>query len=81
MRLIFAALLGAAAALSSLAHATPAIPDPTDAAALVPAITASSVFEGYRPYRDGEMPTWQQLNQIVLEKPPKSGMKHREATQ
>lgn len=70
MRSITAALLSAAAILPSLAHATTTkIPDPSDAAAPVPAITYPSAFDGYRPYRDGDGPTWQQLNQIVQNKP------------
>ncbi|MBS2132207.1 hypothetical protein KEX41_28905 (plasmid) [Burkholderia thailandensis] len=77
MRLLSAALLGAAATLPSLAHATTTFPDPTDAAASAPAITVPSTFDGYQPYRDGEGPTWQQLNRAVMEKPvKKGGMKH-----
>ncbi|HHX4058133.1 TPA: hypothetical protein ACU967_005954 [Burkholderia contaminans] len=76
MRLIFAALLGAAATLPALVHATTTIPDPTDAAASVPATTVPSAFEGYHPYRDGDGPTWQQLNRAVLDKPTKGGVKH-----
>ena len=75
MRLIIAALLSAAASLPALAHATTTIPDPTDAAASVPAVTVPSVFDGYRPYSDADNPTWQQLNQAVQAKPLKGGMK------
>ncbi|RQS71525.1 hypothetical protein DID96_12360 [Burkholderia sp. Bp8963] len=75
MRLIFAALFGAAATLPSLVHATTTIPDPTDAAASVPAITVPSAFDGYQPYRDSDGPTWQQLNRAVMDKPAKGGMK------
>ena len=75
MRLISAALLGAAASLPSLGHATTVIPDPADAAALVPAMTIPSAFDGYHSYRDGggKGPTWQQLNQAVLNKPTDHG--------
>ncbi|HDR8911277.1 TPA: hypothetical protein QDA83_005256 [Burkholderia multivorans] len=76
MRLITAALLSAAAGLPALAHATTTIPDPTDAAASVPAVTIPSAFDGYRPYSDADNPTWQQLNQAVQDKPVKGGMKH-----
>lgn len=76
MRLISAALLGAAACLPALVHATTTIPDPADAAASVPAITVPSAFEGYHAYRDGDGPSWQQLNRTVLDKPAMSGMKH-----
>lgn len=76
MRLISAALLGAAASLPTLVHATTTIPDQTDAAASVPAISAPSAFNGYRPYNDADNPTWQQLNQAVQEKPAKGGMTH-----
>ncbi|HTH75705.1 MAG TPA: hypothetical protein VL635_14995 [Trinickia sp.] len=74
MRLISAALLGAAASLPTLVHATIMIPDPADAAARVPAISAPSAFDGYRPYNDADNPTWQQLNQAVWEKPAKGRM-------
>ncbi|KWA68628.1 hypothetical protein WL28_19110 [Burkholderia ubonensis] len=76
MRLISAALLGAAATLPSLAHAATTMPDPTDATAPVPAMTVPSAFDGYQPYRDGDGPTWLQLNKAVLDKPAKGGMKH-----
>ncbi|WP_272544865.1 hypothetical protein PPH94_019530 [Burkholderia cepacia] len=76
MRLISAALLGAAASLPTLVHATITLPDPTDAAASVPAISAPATFDGYRPYNDADNPTWQQLNQAVQEKPAKGGMTH-----
>ncbi|MFA8394351.1 hypothetical protein ACEPUD_30095 [Burkholderia ubonensis] len=76
MRLISAALLGAAVTLPSLAQATTTLPDPTDAAAPVPAMTIPSAFDGYQPYRDGDGPTWLQLNKAVLDKPAKGGMKH-----
>ncbi|KUZ86262.1 hypothetical protein WI40_31705 [Burkholderia ubonensis] len=76
MRLISAALLGAMATLPSLAYATTTLPDPSDAAAPVPAMTVPSAFDGYQPYRDGDGPTWLQLNKAVLEKPAKGGMKH-----
>ncbi|RQR63238.1 hypothetical protein DIE07_06000 [Burkholderia sp. Bp9002] len=67
MQLILAALLGAAAFLPTFAHATTTLPDPADAAASVPAHAVPSAFDGYRPYRDGEGPGWQQLNRAVTE--------------
>ncbi|HGO6129134.1 MULTISPECIES: hypothetical protein [Burkholderia cepacia complex] len=76
MRLISAALLGAAASLPALVHATTTMPDPTDAAASVPAVTAPAAFDGYRPYNDAANPSWQQLNQSVREKPAEGGMTH-----
>ncbi|HEM7850246.1 hypothetical protein NUV26_13615 [Burkholderia pseudomultivorans] len=76
MRLTIAALLSAAASLPALSHATTTTPDPTDAAASVPAVSVPSVFDGYRPYSDADNPTWQQLNQAVQDKPVKGGMKH-----
>ena len=76
MRLISAALLGAAASLPTLAHAIPPIPAPADAAASVPAMTVPSPFGGYRPYRDADHPTWQQLNRVVQAKPRMTGMTH-----
>ncbi|MEX3959368.1 hypothetical protein [Trinickia sp. EG282A] len=65
MRTISAALLGAGAALSSLAHATTAVSDPTDAAASAPVVTIHSAFDGYKPWQDGDAPSWQQLNRAV----------------
>ncbi len=76
MRLISAALLGAAVVLPALAHAAASIADPADAAAVVPATANPSAFDGYRPYRDSDNPSWQQLNQAVRNKPSMHGMKH-----
>jgi hypothetical protein len=76
MRLISAALLGAAASLPALAHAIPPIPAPADAAASVPAMTVPSPFGGYRPYSDADHPTWQQLNRAVQDKPRMAGTMH-----
>jgi hypothetical protein len=76
MRLIFAALLGAAASLPALVHAGTTISDPADAAAPVPAITVPSAFDGYRRYSDADHASWQQLNQAVEDKPRSSGMRH-----
>lgn len=76
MRLISAALLGAAASLPTLVHGTTPIPDPADPAASVPAIRVPSAFAGYRPYSDAGHPTWQQLNQAVQDRPRVSGMTH-----
>lgn len=73
MRLISAALLGAAASLPTLAHAIPPIPAPADAAASVPAMTVPSPFGGYRPFSDTDHPTWQQLNRAVQDKPHMAG--------
>jgi hypothetical protein len=75
MRLLSAALLGAAASLPAFVRAS-APSDPAEAAATVPAITVPSVFDGYRPYRDSDNPTWQELNQAVRNKPAVSGMGH-----
>ncbi|VWD41996.1 hypothetical protein [Burkholderia lata] len=71
MRLITAALLSAAALVPSLAPAQTPLPDPADAAAAVPDVTVTSVFDGYRPYRDDEGPGWKQLNRDVMERPAK----------
>ncbi|VWB08586.1 hypothetical protein BLA6860_00217 [Burkholderia lata] len=71
MRLITAALLGAAALVPSLAPAQTPLPDPADATAAVPDVTVTSVFDGYRPYRDDEGPGWKQLNRDVMERPAK----------
>jgi hypothetical protein len=79
MRLISAALLGAAASLPTLVHAGTTISDPADAAAPVPAITVPSAFDGYRRYSDADHASWQQLNRAVEEKPRASGMMHGHA--
>ncbi|MGC2041467.1 MAG: hypothetical protein WA692_27880 [Paraburkholderia caledonica] len=76
MRTISAALLGAGAALSSLAHATTAVPDPTDAAASVPVVIVESAFDGYKSWQDGDAPSWQQLNRAVAPTRSTAGIKH-----
>lgn len=76
MRLISAALLGAAAGLPVLVHATTFIPDPTDASASVPTVAFPSALDGYRPYSDADNATWQQLNQAVQDKPLTHGVEH-----
>ncbi|AOR71628.1 hypothetical protein BBJ41_29710 [Burkholderia stabilis] len=75
MRLITAALLGAAAIVPSLAPAQTLFPDPADAAATVPDVTVTSAFDGYRPYRDDEGPGWKQLNRDVMARPAKRDAK------
>ena len=75
MRTLSAALLGVGAVLPLLAHATTAVPDPTDAGASVPAVTVQSAFDGYKSWRDGEAPSWQQLNRIVAPGRGMTGMK------
>ena len=77
MRSITAALLVAAATLPSLARATTTLADPADPSASVPALTAPSAFHGYQPYRDGEGPSWQQLNRAVTAKPMRGASKNR----
>lgn len=76
MRLLSAALLGAAAGLPALVHATTIIPDPTDAAAPVPAVAFPSALARYRSYSDAGNATWQQLNQAVQDKPLTYGVEH-----
>ncbi|CAD6554015.1 hypothetical protein LMG28727_05628 [Paraburkholderia kirstenboschensis] len=76
MRTISAALLGAGAVLPLLAHAATAVPDPTDTAASVPAITVQSAFDGYKSWQDGEAPSWQQLNRAVASSRGVTGTKH-----
>jgi hypothetical protein len=74
MRIICAALLGAAATLPSLTHATPAPANPADATASVPALVVPSAFDGYHPYRDSERSSWRQSNQAVLDDEMPHGM-------
>ncbi|WP_028361119.1 hypothetical protein [Paraburkholderia phenoliruptrix] len=75
MRTIRAALLGASAALPLLAQAAQR-PDPADAGASVPAISAPSAFDGYTPYSDREGASWQQLNSAVAPQRPVTGHMH-----
>ncbi|NYH26960.1 hypothetical protein [Paraburkholderia bryophila] len=79
MRTFIAALLAATASLPSLVHAqTPSvIPDPADAAASTPALSAPSFFADYVGYREPNAPSWQALNRAVT-KPSSSnaGMHH-----
>ncbi|MGS0896779.1 hypothetical protein ACVBGC_30230 [Burkholderia stagnalis] len=72
MRMISAALFAVAAALPPLAHATSSYPDPADAAAPVPDVAATSVFDGFQPYRDHDGPGWKQLNRDVAARPAKA---------
>ncbi|WP_250532562.1 hypothetical protein [Caballeronia sp. AZ10_KS36] len=76
MRTLSAALLSASAVLPLLAHATAVVPDPTDADASVPAVTVQSAFDGYKPWQDGEAPSWQQLNRAVAPSRGQTAMKH-----
>ncbi|MGU7773830.1 hypothetical protein ACV229_27075 [Burkholderia sp. MR1-5-21] len=76
MRMFIAALLSAAALLPALGHATTTLPDPTDAAASVPAVSVSSTFADYQPYRDQKAPTWQELNRVVASSSEMTGMSH-----
>ncbi|WP_025600211.1 hypothetical protein [Burkholderia sp. WSM2230] len=74
MRTFSATLLSAVAALPALAHATTLLPDPTDPAASVPAVSAPSVFADYQPYQDKKAPSWQELNKSVINGSIKQGM-------
>ena len=76
MRMFIAALLSAAALLPALVHATTTLPDPTDAAASVPAVSVPSAFADYQPYRDQKAPTWQELNRAVTSSSGMKGMSH-----
>ncbi|MFM0732654.1 hypothetical protein PQQ52_19425 [Paraburkholderia sediminicola] len=76
MRMFIAALLSAAALLPALVHATTISPDPTDAAASVPAVSVLSAFADYQPYRDQKAPGWQELNRSVTSSPGMKGMDH-----
>jgi hypothetical protein len=77
MRMFILALLSAAALLPALVHATTTtFPDPTDAAASVPATSVPSAFADYQPYRDQKAPTWQELNRSVTSSSGMKGMGH-----
>jgi hypothetical protein len=75
MRMFILALVSAAALLPALGHAAPALPDPTDAAASVPAVSVPSAFADYQPFQDQKAPTWQELNQAVTSSSGMGGMK------
>jgi hypothetical protein len=75
MRMFISALFSAGALLPTLGHATTALPDPTDAAASVPAVSVPSVFADYHPFQDQKAPTWQELNQAVTSSSRMAGMK------
>ncbi len=76
MRISIAALLSAAALSPALARATAALPDPTDAAASVPAVSVPSAFVDYQPYRDQKAPSWQELNRAAASSSGMTGMSH-----
>ncbi|WP_236002532.1 hypothetical protein [Paraburkholderia elongata] len=76
MRTFIVALLGATAVLPALVHATPARPDPADAAASVPAVNVPSAFADYRPYREQKAPSWQALNRAVASPSGEPEMDH-----
>lgn len=81
MRIFPAALLGAAA-LPSLAYATDALGDPTDAAAPVPALSAPFAFTNYQPYQadaESTAATWQALNRAVTASPKMARSARQEA--
>jgi hypothetical protein len=65
MRIILAALLTAAAAMRSFASEAPSLPDPTDAAASVPAESVPSVTGAYQPFQDKPVASWPELNNAV----------------
>ncbi|MFM0412550.1 MULTISPECIES: hypothetical protein [Paraburkholderia] len=73
---MYIALLSAAALMPALVHATTTLPDPADAAATVPAVSVSSAFADYQPYRDQKAPTWQELNRAVTSTTGMKGMSH-----
>jgi hypothetical protein len=77
MRIFSAALLGAAAALPTLVYATSSLPDPTDAAALVPAARVPSAFADYRPYQDKPPGSWKELNKAAMNGTGMAGMSGR----
>jgi hypothetical protein len=81
MRMFISALVSAAALLPALGHAAPALPDPTDAAASVPAVSVPSAFADYQPYQDQKAPTWQELNQAVTSSSGMAGMKMPSGTE
>lgn len=76
MRMFIAALLSAAALLPALVHATTTFPDPTDAAASVPAVSVPSAFADYQPYQEQNALTWQELNRSVTSSSGMKGMGH-----
>lgn len=78
MRPFIAALLGAAASLPALVHATtpPVFPEPADATAPVPPLSAPSWFTDYVPYREPTASSWPALNRAVATSAGMGGMHH-----
>jgi hypothetical protein len=76
MRIIFAALLGAAVAMPSLASEAPSIADPTDPTVSVPTETVPPLTESYKAFEDKPVGSWRDLNGAVApaRKPGMSGM-------
>jgi hypothetical protein len=74
--MFIAALFSAAAVLPALVHAMTTLPDPTDAAASVPAVSVPSAFADYQPYRDQKAPAWQELNRAVSSSSGMKAMSH-----
>lgn len=74
MRIILAALLTAAAAMPSFASEAPSLPEPTDAAASVPAESVPSVTGAYQPFRDEPVASWRELNNAVATPAKKRGV-------
>jgi len=77
MRIIFAALLGAAVAMPSLASEAPSTADPADPTASVPTETVPPLTESYKGFQDKPVGSWRDLNNAVIapvKKPGMSGM-------
>ncbi|MDB5782640.1 MAG: hypothetical protein JWQ50_2555 [Caballeronia mineralivorans] len=74
MRIIFAALLGAAVAMPSLASEAPSIADPTDPTVSVPTETVPPLTESYKAFEDKPVGSWRDLNNAVAAPAKKPGM-------
>jgi uncharacterized protein involved in copper resistance len=76
MQKLFAALVGAAAAMPPLACAASTFPDPSDPGAPVPVVTVASVFADYHAYEDKGPGSWTSLNHAAMDTPGMAGMSH-----
>ncbi len=74
MRIIFAALLGAAVAMPSLAGEARSTADPTDPTVSVPTETVPPLTESYKAFEDKPVGSWRDLNNAVAAPARKPGM-------
>ena len=67
------ALIGIATGMAALAQSTK-LPNPADPSAVVPPARYESPFSDYRPYRDQNLRSWQEVNKEVADNPGMGAM-------